>query len=76
MRSLTFHEKSCAMQFFIISVKAGVPCAASALLTVLATATTSAGSTATHYSKIKKEKEKINEILSIRIYFNNEGMLR
>lgn len=53
---LTFHEKSWAMQFWIISFKTGVPKVARALLTLVATAVTSAGSTASHWKQSSDTK--------------------
>lgn len=46
---LTFHEKSWAIQFCIISLWAAVPKSAIALITVLAIAAASAGSTVSHW---------------------------
>ncbi|XP_021741960.1 apyrase 2-like [Chenopodium quinoa] len=43
-----FHEKSCAIQFWIISLEAGVPYVSIALFTVVTTACKSVGSTASH----------------------------
>lgn len=67
---LTFHERSWAMQFLIISAKAKVPYVASALLTPLATERTSAWSTASHCQILHVRTQDLPKIMEIPCGFN------